>query len=393
MPRIRRTSPLVIQLNATGSVASVLQNGAPLAQTLAANISQTGVTPQFHRILEDVLTHIVTLPHNQRVRAIEIADKLFEGLFGAYQIRYGLGNPRQLADYWYSVLDFLRPWERVHRRVHKGTLYFWLGYSHLAMGDVASAYFAFYEAINEDRRIYPALGRPYTQSPAVLTMTLSDTPTNALHPAVVVPLRNELANLLSSYQMVAGSHLSMHDVDSKFLQNPMFTDLAIIFVSTFHELFNLRRLVNDRHPNQFEKLRLGNLLFNLCLVVDQLLEHRFLRYSREFKKGDRDMGKAVYEIFLSKDITSRSATPFGGFFRNLHPPKRTSLANALTVFLSNGATFDGVSLRSEINCVLVAYRLRNFHAHNIKAEAILVSRYPDLYSSVMKSFFFAVENL
>jgi len=393
-PQWSKYGQVAVHIDPNGSIDALAYKGSDLLSALVTTIAPLGLTKQFWQVITDVMDSITLIPRNNQKHRIEVGDKLFERLFGAYQVHFGLDNPTRLTDYWYQINRFVITWEKNHVKIHKGTLYYWLGYANLRSGNVTAAYISFHNAIEEDKHSYRFLNKPYANSPASLTMSLIDIPNNALHRAVVIPIRTELSSLLTNYCVHTSSSLAMSDIDNKFLKESRHEHIKIVFTEAFHSLYNIRELIRSGLiENDYSRLRLGNLLFHLCLVVDQLLHYRYLRHTR-VRERDRNMGKAVYRLCLNSKLTTKKKCPEGDFFKRFNPPVSSKkLGKALTTLLDNKGEFDGKVLPYSIASVMVAYRLRNFVAHHIQGESIFVKRYPDLYARVMDSFFVAVEKL
>lgn len=121
-----RTNPISAQSNPSGSIITLSHNGVPLALEFSNRLSQANLT-QLDQVMIEVLNYGYTLPQNKPTNKIEVADRLFESLFAGYQNNFGLSNPKHLTFFWYYVLQTVKKWETNHKRIHKGTLYFWLG--------------------------------------------------------------------------------------------------------------------------------------------------------------------------------------------------------------------------------------------------------------------------
>lgn len=371
-------------------------NGSPLYAAFASFLEADGERSQFYQIVNDTLNHIDSL-HNPK-RRLRAGDMLFQAIFASYQAKLDLGNATHLREFWYRVLGFVALWEDKHISVHKGTAFFWLGLAHLTCGDVPSAYFSFFNAIEEDKRNYPPAGIPLGESPVYLTLTLSPSPNNALQKMVVLQLREWLMDLIAKYQTRYASNFKIEDLDTKFLSDPKYVDIRTRFVATFHELYNLRRLISSRLiRNDFATLELGDSLFTLSLVVDQLLEDKFLWHSRlaynPKKTSEKDMAKALYALAVRNRIISRKVARDAGAFIGLMDPKKRkrTFRKSVLMLLSGLGTINAVPMTDGFTSLYLAYTIRNNKAHDIKSEKIYIEKYDQIFTRVMDAFFLAVE--
>ncbi len=284
-------------------------------------------------------------------------------------------------------------WEDTHEKVHKGTLYYIMAQEYLALGDVPSAYTCFYCALEEDKVNAQHIGQNLKNKPSYLTSSLVDDPSNLLYDPVVVPLRKRLQDAIDAYKTLTGSNLSIQVADQEFLQADDFEDAKRFFVATFHEIYHLTALNSSRMVNNdYSKLKIIDTLFNLGLILDQILEQRFLATAQ---KREKNMANAVYHLALHlKWITPAEAKDVSQFLKLISPDVNNGTPDQIAGdFLDGLATLNGKSLDHQKACILLAYHLRNFAGHNIEGQDILVKRYPEVLERCMSAIFVAIEVL
>lgn len=214
---------------------------------------------------------------------------------------------------------------------------------------------------------------------------------NALYLPVVVPLRKHMQAFLGGYKSRSNSNLTMQAVDGKFLQADPLENIKRFFVAVFHEIYHLAPLNSTKMiNNDYSKLKIVDTLFNLGLIVDQILEYRFLGGVVEKK-----MASGVFQLALNEGWTNPISCPDPGAFLRKIKPALNGLPDIVVPYLLDGtATYDGsLILDAKMRAVLLAYHLRNYGGHHLEGSTILVSRYNEVLNLVMDALFVAIESL
>jgi hypothetical protein len=175
------------------------------------------------------------------------------------------------------------------------------------------------------------------------------------------------------------------------LQADAVEDIKRFFVATFHEIYHLAPLNSSRMiNNDYSKLKVIDTIFNLSLIVDQLLEYRLLTNAPR-----KDMANAIYRLALHLNwTTSTSHNNVRRFLRAIQPNLNVNSPDQVVPSLLNGqATFDGRNITPDMGAVFLAYHLRNFAGHNIEGQDVLVERYTEVLNHVMDALFIAIEAL
>jgi len=383
--------------NSNNSVQGITYNGQRLIDTLNSIVNRIQVTPQgivIHPRLRTVLTELLDTISALPTARADLKVYLADAIFGHFLIDSVPPNSKlKIAILQELVLKEVWNWENTHETIHKGTPYFFLTREFLSQGDVPSAYVYMFNAVEEDKRNTPAIGRDFRNSPAYLTSSLIDNNQNMLYNDVVIPLRTYLQNFITQYNSKTGDNLTIQDVDTKFLQVEDFEDIKRFFVANLHEIYHLRylnslQLIN----NDFSKIKISDTLFNLCLIIDQILAHNFLT---TYRPREKKMANAIYELALHLNWTDGTIDPNAGSFTgkiNPHPNSGNPDA-ILPSFLDNIATFDNNPIDSKKTAIFIAYHLRNFGGHNIIGQDVLVTRYQDILRSVIDAFLLSIDVL
>lgn len=142
--------------------------------------------------------------------------------------------------------------------------------------------------------------------------------------------------------------------------------------------------------NDYSKLKAIDTLFNLGLIVDQILEYRFLQGSTLRK----DMANAIHQLALHLKWTTEQ--DIRKFLSEIQPtPNPPSTPDTFLPCILNGTvTFEGNPLNDyKMKAVFVAYHLRNYGGHNLVGSNILINRYQTILDMVYDSFFTSMEVL
>ena len=388
------SGPIEVVWLSDESVEAIRYNGEPLPKAVSDRLGSIQLSKgrivlpsELSSIIVDLLDAVALLPTNERRKKIFLADRIFEHLV----VRVLGPNPKLEGMIWRSILGIVWQWEDQHEEVHKGTPYYFMGATYLGSGDVPSAYSCFFSALEEDKRNFPHIPKNLKDAPAYLTTSLVDNPGNALYNDVVVPLRATLQSFIDGYNTRTGGNLKIQDLDRKFLQADSFEDIKRFFVANFHEVYHLGALNSTRMiKNDYSRLKVIDSLFNFGLIVDQMLESRFLKGAPK-----KDMANAVYRFALNLGWTAAGSSKNAGeFISKIRPkPNEGSPDEVLPAFLEGTCTYDGGPVDARMRTIIGAYHLRNYGGHHLDGSDILVNRYADVLEMAMDSFFAAVEAL
>lgn len=339
-------------------------------------------------LIRNLLDTVAAIPSNDQKRKILLADKIFEHL----NIAFNPPNPKMEALFQNGIIQQVWTWEDAHEKIHKGTPYFLMVDKYLSLGDIPSAYICMFNALEEDKRTKPLIQQNFKDAPAYCTTSLADRKDNYLYYSVVVPLRDYLTTLLGAYNTRLRSNLVISELDQKFLQNDALEDIKRFFVATIHELYHLSPLNSSRMiNNDYSKLKVIDTLFNLGLIVDQILEYRFSSLM-----GKKDMANAVYQLALNlKWTTSANSRNPGEFIQKIQPNPNTSTPDQfLSCLLRGTATYNRNPLKdTKMKAILATYHLRNYGGHHLEGSSILINSYLDILDMVIDAFFTSIEML
>jgi hypothetical protein len=296
----------------------------------------------------------------------------------------------QAIDHWIEVLQRVRDWEnRSHKTVHKGTPYYFLGATYIFAGDNDLGLRYLYDAIEEDKRVSIKLGRTdsYKGAPAYMLASLLDDPRNFLYQPVVFPARKRIEGFLDAYRAKSGSSMQMSGFEHKFLQDTTLEFQKLYFVYVVLEIIKHESAWNPATANDFANMKNRDLLFDICLIVDGVLRERFPPASF--------ISYGIYNLCSSKGWLNSADGDPSDLNRNLNPmitarppPSPQSIVPAL---IDLTLEYRGSPVRPEMSWLLLAWHLRNYAAHELTPQQVLVQRYEEIIQALMNALFISVE--
>jgi len=381
-----------VDWNQDSTVNRITYNGVELEQVIAPlaqfQVFGNRIIPNqtLVNVVRSLLDTVVAIPSNDQRRKIFLADKIFGHIIN---IRLNVPNPKLEILFQSSIMQEVWLWEDTHEIIHKGTPYFFMVEKYLEMGDIPSAYICMFNALEEDKRNKPFLQEKFKDAPAYRTTSLVDNSSNYLYYSVVVPLRDYLSELITAYKARSMSNLSILDLDTKFLQNDSLEDIKRFFVATIHEIYHLTPINQSRMiNNDYSKLKVIDTLFNLGLVVDQVLEYRFLQSFT----GRKDMANAVHQLALYLGWTTEQDIRI--FLTKIQPTPKSTPDTFLPCLLNGTATFEGNPLTdNKKKAIFATYHLRNYGGHHLAGSNTLIGSYRDILAMVMDGFFTSIDTL
>jgi hypothetical protein len=389
---------IIIQHEADGRVSKVLVNGENLDDLIIGGFSEIMwkfepiepisskiiFTTKYGQIFQDIFKVIDELfSANRDCMAAYLSSFLFERLTPYWNGLIQNGQHIMGITFWKEIISIVHKWEKENgKHVHKGSPYAFVAYNYLLLGDIDTGFSYLYNAIEEDIKLEcscPTLNYP-KDSPAYLTAILSSNPKNMFMARFIAEIRSNLENHLSEYRSYFGKTLTLSDIDNIFLQNTALDTIRFYFVFTYWTIFEYQgKVIPKMMQNDFSKLKNASWMFALCLVIDKLLNYRY---------NTIKMGDGVKKYSISKKLISEDDLN--------HLIGRENIANGdpdaiISRLLSIYLSYNGSWVSKEIQCLFVAWNLRNFAGHNIQGQNIIVSNFEDLLKILLYDIFLIIE--
>src|SRR5208282_5523836 len=163
-------------------------------------------------------------------------------------------------------------------------------------------------------------------------------------------------------------------------------DIKRFFVANIHEIRHLSPINSTQMiRNDYSKLKIINTLFNIGLIVDQILQFSFPNKSKK-------MLNAVYQLALDQGwATKKDAPDRGVFLSKIKPILNDRPDKVLPDLLNGNVSYDGSPVNAAEIAILIAYHLRNFGGHNIMGCDIMVDQYSEILEQMMYAFLLCIE--
>jgi hypothetical protein len=371
-----------IRYGGTLARPQILWDGLDLSSALRTPISTDDLV---HDICESLRIMLESDKHYWHATI----NRFFEAFTPAWMTLVREGKTRQAASIWIRVLDSVRAWEnRSNNLIHKGTPYYFLGATYLYAFDFDLGLRYIFDAFEEDKKATSNNPTLYKAMPAYKVASLVDQPDNFLYAEMVRPARDRIEGFLKEYCAQSGSLMHMIDFENKFLSNPLFESQKFFFVYSLLEIIKNERSWNPRSiRNEFAEMRNRDSLFDLCLLVDAVL--------RETYRPAKFISDGVYNYCSQRGWINASDQNAGQLNQQLAPIISGNTAPppdvVVTALLDSTLKYRSNPIPPEMSWMLLAWHLRNFAAHDLAPQAVLVKRHDEITQALMNALFMAVE--
>jgi len=292
-----------------------------------------------------------------------------------------LGISRKAQIVWEFALSPANQWEQDNfpSAIHKGTPYYFLAVTAILNGDLDRGFLLMHQALAEDIR---ATGQPLPVTPASSLVTLNYQNQNQFFGREVRDTANFLEKYLSDYCDKYSSVLTLDEFRNRLLNISDLKESFFLLVFTLFKLKNLIRKIDSTiRSNDFAGLIEIGTLFNLCLVIDSVINYK-----------NTSQNQYIYHMkFLSDSCglslnINRLKKINGAFIRDI-----SAVINAL---LNGTWTFqDGTSLSFPEVDLAMSYGLRNLSAHKIRSIPMIYQHIEDIFQRVINVLFLSVESI
>ena len=323
---------------------------------------------------------------DKHLLAFHLVDYYFNHFTGIWRKFFVRGQYVLAANLWIKLCQIIWEWEAKRSiKIHKGSPYYFLGRTLIISGDLDSGFLFVFNAIEEDKRTSKKISLPdrYKQVPAYMFATLVNDPRNLMYD-FVQKMVQEIQRLLRQYNNVGGS-LKYEDFERKFLHNERLEEISFFFVYNLLQLLKQRTLTRPEIiQNEFTKLKNLDTIFNLCLIVDKVLEEKF--------HGD-SIGANVFNFYHSRGwVTEKHAGELKKVLKSDVDLDKDP-DNVVKPLLDSSAKYKGSSMNELMSAMILVWYLRNYGGHNIRGQNVLVKSYQGIIERIFFALLAAVEEL
>ena len=283
---------------------------------------------------------------------------------------------------WDDALKIAYKWENNNQnnRIHKGTPYYFWGVTCILSEAYEKGFFLMHQALEEDK-ITHNVAVP-TFSPAYSFVTLDYDKQDQFFRPKVEEIAKFVDKKLAIYRNTRNRSLTLPDFKKRFLEQTTIQDIIFYFV---YQLFKLKSLIEETDQklmqNTFSSLFQANIIFNLCLVIDNTI------------KDKNTSGKYYTDhlkfLSVSSQLTinqSKISELNSGFINNF-PGILNDLLNSQYIF-NDGSTLNPIE-----EDLAISYGFRNYGAHRIEVQPTIYENFEDITNRILNALFFAIEKL
>jgi len=323
----------------------------------------------------------------QRVGSLLCAT-LFESLAGFWEQMLLSQNLDRLGiSFWRQILDIVNNWQEHNDGVfiHKGTPYYFLAENYFLVGDLDSAFTYLHNALKIDEQTWQWEQEGHVGAYSLAKMI--DAPYTQMN-YLTKEHRNQLSEFIRKFNSEFGD-LTIEEITNKFLKNEgKYHLIGYFFVFTFHSIIHhMHNLKLETPENYFSKLRSLDVIFNLCLIIDDILKNRFLEKCSD---DDKYISNGIHEYckkFNFNYMVFQKKWKQEGKFDRINPNK------TIPILLEKKEKYEGNSLPKEVYTLMLAHYCRNIGAHSLNENSFFVTHYQKIINELMMGLFLAIKSI
>lgn len=366
------------------------QNLARLIQRLISLTVGTKITglfdeknildQKFEKVAPQVFNEIKVLQNTFHPLSVSLADFFFNQFISTWLDLIKRRLYEEAIELWLQVLSICFNWERTNVLLHKGTPYYFLGVTHILADKVEDGFLLMHQALEEDKRNLASL-TPST--PAYYFTTLDFQKAHQFFRLKVEEISQYLFERIDEYKKGRKGKLTLSGFKISFLENKDLREEVFLLV---YFLFRLKKMVtetdNRLKENEFSSILHAKILFDGCLVIEKTVE---------YKNPDSLIKDKLYfsdEIQFLRNYDYISITQ--AQINAINTDFNRDFGATLTDILNSNYTLPISEIDKDF---MIAYRIRNFAAHEIEEQRILYEKMPQISQRLCNALFYIVERL
>ena len=296
-----------------------------------------------------------------------------------YFMSHQLYNHAELL--WDRFIKYSYGWENyTDKRIHKGTPYYFAGVTSILARHLEQGFLLMHQALEEDKITHGA--NVTTDSPAYSFLTLDYGKQDRHFVDKVTEMADYVEKNVDAYRNGRDGELTYSDFKKKFLEPDSLQELTFVFVYEMFRIKGTSQEIDQRiKQNAFSSLLQVDSLFNLCLTLENAINHKnsgkgSFSYDLEFlsEKSGLSLNKATLDAINESFTNDFSST-------------LSSLIN------STYTNDDGGKLAPIEEDLAIAWGFRNYGSHRIEAQPLIYQNYDEITSRVLNALFFSIDKL
>ena len=276
-------------------------------------------------------------------------------------------------DIWKAALEIALEWEKErHLRIHKGTPYYFWAVTCFLTEDLERGFWLMNQALIEDIITFEN-NEPDT--PAKFFLYFEPKVAQQFFRKKLLEIKEFLNNrLIKNYSTSRSRTFDYSLFESKFLKNPQITkDVKFHFNLN---VFRLEKILKQQKPhekNTIASLLCLEIIFDLCRVFEYLISNGNLFFHVKFFACRYKATTIITNLQNSNDF------------------KTPDFMNTLNQILGGTYKINNSSLDEIEKDILITFGFRNFGAHRIEENKLIINNFESIVQSVLNSIFLAIE--
>jgi hypothetical protein len=312
-------------------------------------------------------------------------DYLFNNLTHASNHYKGIGLYNDAQDFWIRILKTVRYWEKTRgERIHKGSLYYFWADAAILNNEIDKGIFLIHEAFVEDKKTFNT-DTPGTPAEKTVQLNYKDD-ANFLF-GYITRLWEFFDTYIENYNRFNSPKITREKIFAKFTSNPPSADIIFSFVHSLAKIEQLMIIEPDILSSDFAGLYELNLLFDLVLVIDNLIyskvptpkDHKDWMFFSLGRKLLLDSKIEINNDFCEKNLSSINKSPYN------FDDTIISLLNMTFPFPNSK------NITPLYRDICICYCIRNHSAHNISLTTTISNHFKEISQSVFNVLFLCIE--
>lgn len=330
------------------------------------------------RNIREITEYIFNLRKQQKDEdAIDVSDAFFQSFTPLMNALVEQKNFYQISNMWVWLISKVKNIEETRgiefgKGVHKGTAFYFLGFSRLMMGDVDGAYLSFAEAAKEDE-IFPksVLNRHQKGLPPVVKILLLDLSKDNFAYSLVKQIRETINRWEQDHSQIFRGTSIFTSMQNAIDKNVMPRESAIHLCYAFTKAFvlDLWRKGFIR-PTFLTITQLGESILRFARTLED-----FIRASQNLSKDD-----SVFKYCRDTWFPSENWSKILSY--------ENDVENLIDDFINNRW-----KLSKDGRNMVFTFKIRNALAHRIPDDPKLFENYIEIVLAISNSFCFICDEI
>lgn len=288
--------------------------------------------------------------------------------------------------FWKTVLGYVNEWKLDNPDIfiHTGTPYYFLSENYFLVGDYDSAFTYLHNAIQIDKQSWQWNYEGHIGAYSLAKMI--DDPRTQMN-YFTQDIRTELIKYLEEFNSEYDC-LTINEFDNKFLKNEDKYDvIGYFFTATFYTIIhNQRNSRLETNENYFSKVRSLDMIFNLCIIIDKILQKRFFQETEI-----ADIFQGISKLFEINQWVNYRELNLN--WKNQGKFDESKPEISIPLFLQKQEKYSNQDLPKGVFVMLLSHYCRNLGAHTLNDKSVFVENHEKIINDLMMALFYCVKSI